>query len=353
MRPEDVPHRRAVIILRHVPENAPRLTFKELDWLRHEGRLPPERQPRTTFSRNVPSRKRRLSGDHGHTLLQSLKPQEVVPKENPRDPGKGGERMRAAPVPLSKGNSLLSSDRFESFKVVCSRTHGEDQEETQEGDDSDRLHKRLKLDRKRLVKITTNVDVERSGGFRKGAAAKSTEKTSAPRSGSTTSEVKKHSEAIEDGLRAKLKERLRREKEIQRRRKAGREDKSLERKETKRSRRRRDSPSSSSSSSSSDSSSSRSGDDDDARRSRRKRKSRSTRSRGHDAKRKSERRGKAGSPPDSKSRREAREEKEEGRGRGGGGVSRSQIRRSILKSVKKNFEGSMSSAIKAGRKEMC
>ena len=46
VRPEDVPHRRAVIILRHVPDSAPRLTFHELDRLRRERLLPPERQPR-------------------------------------------------------------------------------------------------------------------------------------------------------------------------------------------------------------------------------------------------------------------------------------------------------------------
>ncbi|CAB4054402.1 ALKBH5 [Lepeophtheirus salmonis] len=40
IRPEDVRHRRAVVILRHVPESAPRLTHSELLRMRRNGALP-------------------------------------------------------------------------------------------------------------------------------------------------------------------------------------------------------------------------------------------------------------------------------------------------------------------------
>jgi hypothetical protein len=47
IRPEDVTDRRAVVILRHVPDDAPRLSKDELNELRDSGVLPTSSLPKS------------------------------------------------------------------------------------------------------------------------------------------------------------------------------------------------------------------------------------------------------------------------------------------------------------------
>ncbi len=114
-----------MIILRHVPEDAPRLTRDELEGLRREGILPPPR----------PSKRPR--GESYQRLHLS--------EAGDVDRGRPSKTARVCllPTPAPKEMKIadaVASGRYESLKIICNLANRVDDES------KDNLHKRLMLE---------------------------------------------------------------------------------------------------------------------------------------------------------------------------------------------------------------